>query len=232
MNRLKNCLNRSSFKRNRSILNSDHSYLRNSLRHYLIIFSIASCIWLVVGCNPGNLTPEQYVDWMRDNKEQISFQKSEDQYQYELNYLPPEWLALQEIGNYAPSQKQWIEVIDSYAGTRYFQFRISVPGYREELLKNGIQNTDEYYRRVDYCSFGMQKDIGLITKTDTIPCSLFHFERTYGNTPYLSFMLGFEEKKVESPQCTFVFNDPVFSDQEIRIDIDQTIFEKTPQIKL
>jgi hypothetical protein len=230
MNKLKNHLHKTSVEP--SILSPDHSFRKNSLRYYLTISFLVLSIGLFLSCNPGNLTPEQYLDWIRENRDRITFQTSAGQYQYELTYLPQEWLTLQEIGDYRPSQTEWTEIFDSYAGTKYFQLRISVPEYREELLKNGIQSTAEYYQRVDYCSFGMQKDIGLITKTDTVPCHLFHFERTYGNTSYLSFVLGFEEERVDAPQCTFVFNDPVFSDQEIRIDIDQTVFEKTPQIKL
>ena len=198
----------------------------------IFFFSLLMVI-IAGGCTKDHLKPAEYITWMKAHQEELQFSQTAKGFQYQLQYLPVEWLSLKEIETLSPSRNQWRKAMNSYEGSHYFHLKIFKPGIQADLLKDHAVDREGYYQSVSYCSFSMQKDLQLIDGVDTLDCNMFHFERTYGTRPFLSFMLAFDTIDTPINHHKYLrFTDPLFSRQEITIPLTHDLFENTPKIAL
>lgn len=185
---------------------------------------------LLIACSAKPLPPKQYIHWMAANKHLLTAQAPQKDFSVSLLYLPANWLALQEVG---PNDiKRLSTASHEYAGMEYYRLRIALQNSNGDILQFKASSTDEYYQRVEYFSFGVQQDIKLLNKQDTLPCRLFHFERNYGAAPYVDFMLGFEEQKDNRSDRTLLYQDRVYSKHLIQLTIPYTSIQRVPQLNL
>jgi hypothetical protein len=93
--------------------------------------------------------------------------------------------------------------------------------YELKITNNDINVLKKMYLNdydIKYFSNDMRNDIALIVSNDTLNCTLFHFERTYGVVPYLSFQLGFAySKSWKNKPHHLVFKDTYFENGEIHL---------------
>src|SRR5256885_770874 len=83
-----------------------------------------------------------------------------------------------------------------------------------------ISSDEEYSDRVNYCAFKFQNDISLYDGKDSIPCSLFHFERAFDIVPYGKFILGFAKSNHPENAETFIVYDKIFHKGLIKFTFD------------
>ena len=95
---------------------------------------------------------------------------------------------------------------------QYFDLRIKVDHFNMEFMKYNLPSSNDYGTRVSYYAFEFQKKIFLIDGKDTLPCVLYHFERTYDITPFGHFTLAFPPSKNKTQICakTVFFPDEIF----------------------
>lgn len=95
---------------------------------------------------------------------------------------------------------------------QYFDLRIEIDHFNMEFMKYNLPNAHDYDNRVSYYAFEFQKKIFLIDGKDTLPCVLYHFERTYDITPFGHFTLAFPASKNKDLVCaqTVFFPDEIF----------------------
>jgi hypothetical protein len=150
--------------------------------------------------NNVKLAPKDYVQWNENPENGMIIEKTIGDFSFSSFYETPEYLALKEFGDTQFTKKEYEEKLMEYDGMEYFSFRIQSLSNTEELLKVGIKSDDEYYARIEYFSFKMQKDFKMIEGNDTLDCKLFHFERVYGLAPKATFIMGFssDKKSVQS----------------------------------
>ncbi|NUQ23117.1 MAG: hypothetical protein HUU34_04140 [Saprospiraceae bacterium] len=168
---------------------------------------------------------------MAAHKEELTgYHNQESGIQHSATYLPAEWLAIKEAGVDQP--EKITAALAEYEGLEYYRMRIELLGGQGDVLQHGASNTDEYYARVSYFSFDMQKEISLIAGQDTFTCKLFHFERNYGAAPYADFMLGFDEPEGNNLDRILIYEDRVFSDAPITMTISGKNINSIPKLKL
>lgn len=147
-----------------------------------------------------------------------------------LTYLPTDLLAIREAGVEQPVQIA--ERRKEYAGLAYYQLRLEMVAGQGDILQFQASNSDDYYQRVEYYSFGLQQDLRLLAGVDTLPCKLFHFERNYGAAPYMDFMLGFEPEAGRAFDLTLIYEDRVYTHQTIQLVIPKEAIQQIPTLKL
>jgi hypothetical protein len=141
-----------------------------------------------------------------------------------FTYLPIDWLVAKEGKNRQEGRAE-------YEGMEYYKLRVSLPSGQGDVLQFAANNTDEYYQRVEYFSFFMQKDLCLLMGVDTILCKLFHFERNYGTAPYVDFMLGFESTANKNVDRILLYDDKVYTQSTIRLTIPFNHIQNIPKLK-
>jgi hypothetical protein len=143
------------------------------------------------------LTAEKYLQWVEQPKNGLRVQKTIEDYEYDAQYKPVEYILLKENRHLTQDalvkQKKALEALD------YFTLRLSNISSKD-FLKGNVSNKYSYQEILNYYAYEMQKDIQLIEGSDTIKCALYHFERNYGLAPFRSFVLGFERISRQSDE--------------------------------
>ncbi len=167
------------------------------------------------------------------SKEAVHLKKTDEngKIKMEMMYLTPEYSALMSLQEEKPEKESWDTLVKSYAGITQFKLSVSAIGFNDEFIKLDKPEPSVYEERVKYYSFAMQQDIFAVNGNDTISCSIYHFERSYGVSPISTFLLGFEKLPVGN-DIRIIIKEKVFSDKELQFDFSSAELKNVPQLKL
>ncbi len=179
------------------------------------------------------LEPEDFVDYVR-HADHLNKKKLVDGVEYRLTALPSEFMACNEFKSNDISLSEFRSALNGYEGTEYYQLQIEVPGVAAEIASVNLTSQQEYRDRISYLAFSMQNDLKVVDENGVeVPCSVYHFERTYNVTPYSTFLIGFETGPVaKSMERTVVLEDNLFNNGLIKFNWSKDQLSNIPQIKL
>ena len=153
---------------------------------------------------------------------------------FKLKPISAEEMALRDLGDVSQAtQAGFDSVVKAYGNVLYFNLEISIDKFNEELLHYKPEaNTEEAFdERVAYYSFGMQQDIYIvIAEKDTIPCTMYHYERNYGVSPKNNFMLGFETGQRKN--AVLVYDNKFLTTGPVKFALNEQDLYNHPQIKI
>ena len=150
-------------------------------------------------------------------------------YEFTIQYKPVDYVALVEGRNLNVSQEDLDQKAEELADFQYYNFRIKT-NVATELLASNITEEDEYYGRLNYFVGHAQDDLQLYEGNDTIPCSLYLFERNYGLAPYNDIVIGFKSSNTTDDK-TIVFNDRVLGVGPVKFKIKSNDLANIPNLK-
>lgn len=194
------------------------------------LLKLSACVILLMVACRSDLPPERYLEWVAQHRELLSAIQVDGGIQITLTYLPADWLAINESGTVDPNDI--VKTRQEYAGLEYYRLRVALQSGQGDALQFEASSNEDYYRRVEYFSFGLQHDLRLLTGSDTLPCKLFHFERNYGAAPFMDFMLGFETRPGSEFDRTLLYDDRVYSRRLVRLTIPYSNIHRIPILKL
>jgi hypothetical protein len=179
------------------------------------------------------LLPSEYAQWVQNMENGLKQEKTIEELDFSIQYKPYNYIICQEKRSDSIRTIDLDENVKELEGMEYYDFRIKVNNQDGELLKHKLSSSDEYKKRVEYYSFKMDKDISLVDGLDTIPCSLFHFERGFNAAPYSTFLLGFVTKRetdIEGDK-TFIYEDKIFNKGIIKFSFSKNKLVNIPKLK-
>lgn len=175
---------------------------------------------------------QEYVNWMQDLKNGFRKEKRMDDLDFVLQYKPYEYIVCMEQREEKIHDTLLKSRIDELKGVQYFDLKILLNEQEGELLKYKISSNDQYQKRVNYFAFGMQDDIQLVEGNDTLPCVLYHFERTYDVAPYCTILVGFNlDKNNFQKQKTFLFHDKTFNKGLLKFTFKENRLTNLPKLE-
>jgi hypothetical protein len=178
------------------------------------------------------LEPAQYVRWIQKEGNGLLKEKKIDDITFSAQYKPYPYIACMEERKNKIADAVVKKKISELDGMQYFDLKIALTTAEGELLKYKLGSSSEYDQRVKYFAFAMQNDIKMVEGGDTMPCSLFHFERTYDVAPYSKFLLGFMPDKEKSlEEKTLLFYDRTFGKGMIKFTFKNKQIENIPKLK-
>jgi hypothetical protein len=178
------------------------------------------------------LEPEEYVQWIQNPENGFKKEKTIDDLIFTAQYKPNEYIICME--ERAPQLQDSLvkRKLEELSELQYFDFKITLKAGEGELLKYKLSSSDEYNKRVNYFAFNMQNDIQLVEGNDTLPCSLFHFERAYDITPSSTFLLGFPVNKNSGKEDkTLIVYDKTFNKGFIKLTFSNNELKNLPKLK-
>ncbi len=207
--------------------------LRNN---YIIIIAI---LFVAYSCGKHGV-PSYAISSQAEAKAFLGEEKDKGFYEtklkdvnFKLSYIPAEAMALRELGDLSQaSQASFDTLVKSYEGVLFFDMAISIDHFNEEMIHYGIVTNDEasFENRVAYYAFGMQKDINLISGKDTIPCTVYHYERNYGVSPQNHFMLGFRASHVK--ELVLVYDNQLLATGPVKFALKEQDLTYHPKITI
>ncbi|HXB13984.1 MAG TPA: hypothetical protein VNZ45_18485 [Bacteroidia bacterium] len=177
------------------------------------------------------LKPVEYVAWVENEQHGLRKEKTIDDLVYTAQYRPCGYVICEEERKEDLPDSLVKQKMKELDGMQYISLKIGLKSAQGELLKYKLSSTKEYQERVNYFSFGMQKDIQLIQGGDTLQCALFHFERIYDVAPNGTFLLGFPIGKHPDYDRTLILFDHGFGKGIVKFFFDARDIKNLPQVE-
>lgn len=197
-------------------------------------FALVIMIILAItkGCGERqSLRPADYVHWVEDPSNGLKTEKRIGEYLFVLQYKPLEYLVLKTTKDINITAARLEEEKKEIEELQYYTFQVGEAEGSSDGLTVGASESSEFYGRIQYFTSAVQRDFKLVEGKDTLPCVLHHFERTYGLTPYTSFVLGFpKSRKVSAEDKTFIYEDKVIGSGTIKITIPASCINNIPHL--
>lgn len=186
---------------------------------------------MLSGCVTSSVVPKKYIHWVNNPNNGLTAHNVVGDYEFSLQFLPLEYVAFRELKEEKISRNELEEQKSEMAEFQYYVLRIKAAN-GTDVLKHAVNGVEEYYHRLEYFSSSMQADIYMEQGANTLPCQLFHFERTYGVSPYQTFVLGFPNGDGQFADRTLIFSDKVLGVNTIQLRINGGSLKKIPSVKL
>jgi len=196
----------------------------SSFKYFLIAGFLA-----LIGCGTGSLEPKEYMGWIENIENGLKKTEKIGDYEFSLQYKPIEYVALVESRDVNIEEETLKSKVAELKDFQYYNLKIMALG-AAELLSANIVEEDEYYGRLNYFVTYAQEDIQLIEANDTLPCSLYLFERNYGLANHNNIVLGFKSNNKDADK-TVIFNDQVLGTGPVRFKINKEDLLEIPSLK-
>jgi hypothetical protein len=192
---------------------------------FILKIFIGLTIFLLISCG------KDCKEYMRDVESEsngLKITKIMNGIKYSMQFKPVDYILYNEFKSCdietEQAEKRRKELGDVY----YFQLNINSQSNKDVLMEN-LANENEYYQRLNYCSFDMQDDFTLVQNGDSIICSLYHFQNNYGVKKDADIVLAFPNstaKLEKSKKLSLVYKDYAFGNGQIVFDFDPSKIEK------
>lgn len=185
---------------------------------------------ILLGCEEDVLSPKKYIAWIESRGNGMIVEKEINNYHFSTFFRPVDYQVVKELGQSTISKETLKEKRAEMADLQYFTFRIGLVNGNGDVLKENINEPQEYQSRIEYFSFAMQKDLRLVDGQDTLPCVIYHFERSYGVAPHCNFNLAFE-KGGDIGNKTLIFDDQLLGIGRVKLTIKEEDINSIPALK-
>lgn len=184
-----------------------------------VFYILLSILFPIGGCSIDSLTSEAYLDYFEKNSSDFYTSREIGDYIFQLKYTPTEYLVLRDAkaDNKILSNSEIKDEIEKRSGLQYYTFRIGLDK-NTDFLKYNLKNEQEYSDRIEYYSFIIQENIFLVDEKDTLPCTICHFERNYGLSPFINISVAF--KNTNGTSKSFVYNDNILNTGKVVLNIN------------
>lgn len=175
---------------------------------------------------------DDYVHWVQDMKNGFRKEKSIAGLMFSAQFKPYEYIVCLEEKKRELADSTVIKKVSELTDMQYYNLKISLRDAEGELLKYQLHSAQEYQERVNYFAFGMQHDIQLVEGTDTLPCILYHFERSFDASPVSTLLLGFAiRKQADAQDKTLLVYDRTFNSGLIKFTFSKKDLKNLPKLK-
>lgn len=198
-----------------------------SLRRDILIL-----LFFSVACN-SKLPIKDLVRFVKQPENGLVQSKSYRAFNYKVEYKPYELVALEAIPTSNLNSKKFKNIAEEYSKLEYYQIIISSQN-NMDFLKADLSDDSEFESRVNYYTSQAQKDIRLLIEGDSISCLAYHFERTFGLTPYNTILIAFDNSYIKKHPSnrTIIFNDKALKTGWLKFNFKHGDIQSTPQIQL
>ena len=186
-------------------------------KYSTFLLGIATVWW--VGCQ-SNLSQSDYIDWVQDYDNHLRAHKKVGDYFFDLQYQPPAYLQLLRQYNGEATEKSPSSTVAD--DLQYYKLEIGMSDGATDFINYGIESMADKQRKIYYLSYTFQNDIYLREAEETLPCILFHFERSIDLKSGRTFMLAFENKFNGNQEAQLIIDSPLFGGVPIKIKVSKT----------
>jgi hypothetical protein len=199
---------------------------------------ITGVFLVLLGCffscsKKKELNMEAYAQWVENTDNGLCIKKDIQEFEFKLIYKPIDYILDYEYKNDAIKKDSILNRRKELNGYQYITFKIkSTSG--KEIMSEGITVENEYYERLEYFIDAVKDDFTLIDGKDTLPCRVYHFERSYGLSPYNTMVMCFEDpdtNEINNNDKTFLYDDKVLGVGKIAMKISGNDLDNLPTLK-
>lgn len=198
-----------------------------------------SCSIFLFSCSNTFLKPSDFVEWVKNEENGLFKEKDIQVVKVAAQYKPVEYVIANEMRTNDIQEELFEKRKEELEGLQYFNIQISINQPNYDVTNYNVFNEQDKEKRLKYLSFGLQNDIHLVEGQDTLPCLLYHFERSYDVKPHRTFVVAFDNTKnnvkediKKKMDKTIVIDSPIFNTGPIKLKFKKEDLYKLPSIKL
>ena len=196
----------------------------------LLVVALLLMSWFWKGTVPSQLGYQQYLVWCQTAENGLKQSKEMGNLRFIAQYKPSDFISAQK---YKVEQQQIKkQETESYL---YFNFRIEDKDKQQTPLKHQNPTQDQYYQRLNYLSFDMEKDFYVLEGSDTLSIAKFQFVQKYSLAPYIDYVLGFKRKDKTSAikgPIRLIYQDRAFGNGKIQLLFEKEQLERIPALTI
>jgi hypothetical protein len=177
------------------------------------------------------LQGSDYINWVRNPENGLVKEKVIDELKFKIQFKPYEYIACMNEHTDQLADTVLKKAIKELNGMQFYDLKISLNDNEGEILKAGLKSREDYDKRVKYFSFEMQQDIQLVDGTDTLPCTMYHYERAYDATPVTTILVGFQaDAKNAAKTKTLLIYDRTFNKGLLKFRFTENRLNTLPKL--
>lgn len=197
------------------------------------IILILIIILNLFSCGKESMLPSDYVEWVNNIDNGLLKEKTISPLNVELLYKPIPYIISNEKRSNKIPKKEYEARVNKLKGLQYYTLKLSIVGGETDVTNFEVSEISQQQDRLSYLSFAMKNDIRLIEEGDTLPCVLYHFERSYDVVPSRTFVLAFDQRpEYKKSNKTLVLDLSYFKTGPIKINFKTSDLERIPNLKL
>lgn len=173
---------------------------------------------MIAGCSRG-ISRQEYVAWVRSYENGLHVQKQSGEFTFDLQYQPSAYVLLQR--NPQLTKEVYAEEVKEIEGLQYYILTISLTDKSQDIMTYDVQDEAQVQRKQYYFSYLFQNDIVLEDNGKTLPCVLYHFERSVDLKSGRTFVLAFETAEAPSEEATLLITGEVFGSLPVKIKVSK-----------
>jgi hypothetical protein len=191
--------------------------------HILFLFQL-----LFMSSCKKDLSPAQYVSWVKAPENGLVQTKQLGEFTFTVMHKPAAYMALQAIGGEQDANKsRFDEELKAAGSMLYFTFRVK-HAQAQDAFMAGMENEQQYGLRIGYFMGDAQQDFSLVNGTDTLPCTMYHYERDYGISKEESISLGFDPKNKPIKNLQLIYNDQQLGTGPVKVAFSEELLHSLP----
>lgn len=201
------------------------------MNKYLTLFLV---VFLFVNCKPRVNNIAEFKSWFNDPENEFVKEKYVNDLKFSVQYRPAELMICNELKDLKKGQSSLDSLKRTYKNSLYFLLEIGFDEREKkkqgDVLLKDIHTYEQYVEKVNYLSFQLENNTWLVVGKDTIPPSLYHFERGYELGKKQTIMFAFPYSgSINKKDMAFFFNDDAFKTglNIFKFNIDST---KQPEL--
>jgi hypothetical protein len=185
----------------------------------------------LAGCEKS-LEMASFAAWVKNPENGLLKQREMGNYIFSAQFKPAAMVAVLETGGKVnPESESFLNRTKELEELYHFTYKIKgKDGY--DALSSNTESDGEYFERLEHFLDGAQMDFLLVTGSDTLPCQLYHLERTYGLVPETTMLLTFPKIKTELPEFKLLYNDKILGSGPVVFEYKIKDLKSTPKIKM
>lgn len=188
----------------------------------------------MVSCQstPKALTPNDYLQWVKEVDNKLHVVKEIGSYRYQLQYKPSAYIALiEQRKTHTDDTVQFNQRLRDLEGTLQFNLSLSHQDYGS-ILNQSLG--EEYFSRLEYLTLKLKDDLELRIDDNIIPCHFYHFERNYNLAPFVTMVFGFDISNLNTDfkKIQVVYNDQLLGAGPIVFSFNHTTLDNIPTLIL
>lgn len=161
----------------------------------------------------------------------ITAKKEFGDIQFSVNIMPASVRATRETGMKAVGTPSWKKALQEAQKLETYQIKIAHKDGLDLLNTESVRYRN-YEDRIKYFSYDIQSRIKMKIGTEVYPCIISHFERSYGNMPFLLINIAFDATKIKlkNQDRIISIDDAYFNIGKINLLVNKEDILSEPQI--
>lgn len=192
------------------------------MRYFYYCFLFLSLTF--TGCGES-LTPMEFTTYINNPKNGFVKKQTANNYSFELQYLPPDYIALRYV--FSGIETDFKKIKEQSDST--LNFKLTLCNLDSVLIDN---KSAAYQARINYLMNSFNQHCVLLTENkDTIYPIIHHYERNANVKPCENVLFAFENRKDLNPD-KIIIKAPLFAEKPLIFDIKKIKTLHVPKIQL